>query len=297
MLASALSLSLAGCGAGGSPTDTATSSATVSPAAGCSEGWPYRKSIEGSLAATVVACENQAKDAVRFVDDGAAVVGMQVAAGTPTFADPDQISVGELTVYEAVLSAIPHSDGVGEESGRVHVLLPGKTVEVQTNGGQYRITLTSDSEEVIAGYVAQSFADWAYGKAFPGAALISELGHCATGIGNLYARFEREPVALETVIREYFPRLSPCVSSVQQLTTLEESGTAQPQPDGASAGSEDVPSVDDQPTTPFFKPIIVSPAHAVAGVNGEAATLADDANGSELETVVGDVIERASEFH
>jgi hypothetical protein len=291
------SLSVSGCGGtGGTSPVPPVPSATVAPDAGCFEGWPYLKRIEGPLASTVTACENEARSAVRFRNNGEAMVGLQVAEGTPTFGDPEEITTGELTAYEAVLSVVPHTEG-NEESGRVHVLLPGKTVEVQTNSSPYRITLTSDTEEVVAGYAAQSFTHWAYGKVLPSAALISELGHCATGIGRVYASYGTTTVELGAIIKEDFPRLSPCVSAMRRLTTLEQSGTAQPQQNGADAGGESVPSIDDQPRTPLFKPVIPVLSEAAPIVDEEAATLADDAaSGSTLETVLGDIVDVGSKF-
>jgi hypothetical protein len=107
-------------------------------------------------------------------------------------------------------------------------------VDVETGGGDYRLVLTSDTEEVVSACVARSFATWAYARAFRDASLASEFGHCASGIGHFYTESSSSgsEANLEEVIKQDFPRISPCVKSIQKLSALEASGTAAPDPDG-----------------------------------------------------------------
>ena len=229
---------------------------------------------------------------MRLTNNGQAVIGVQVAEGTPTFADPQNISTGELTAYEAVMSAIPRIGGAQEETGRVHVLLPGKTVEVQTNGAPYLLNLTSNNEEIADAYLAQSLAHYAYSKVAPTQALISELGRCASGIGRAYA-VSGEASNLEQLIREDVPRLTPCVKSLQMVSSLEQSGAA-PAAEGADAVDEQVPSFDDDPHAPLFTAETPVPEIDVPEFDGAASVLAEDAAKSgTFETIVADAIEAA----
>jgi hypothetical protein len=246
------------------------------------------------LSASVVACENNERTEIRFQSTGGEVIGLQVAEGEPTFSDTADINSGELAVYEAVLSVVPHSADGSDDVGRVHVLLPQRSVDINTGGKAYQIILTSSAEEIAAAYFAQFLADWAYRKVAPHPPLASQLSDCATGIGRLYSH--QSTLNPESVVQDYYPKLTPCVEATKRINELLSEGS-EPDPDGAHGGDEGIPVTDDHPAQPIIKsppPIIaVSP-----GAELDAKAIVKDAvRSDELESALTDVAEEASKIH